>query len=105
MKLFVHLHEVENPLLEVVKHANPHYMKKVTLWEVAQHTGNMSKHIEFSLDKARQEFSISCLAVSIAERSIKVEIPPGVLHVRRDIISNFVLWTLGLEPDIPLEMM
>jgi hypothetical protein len=41
--------EVENPLLEVVKHGDPHCMKKVGLWEVTQHKGNMSKHVKSSV--------------------------------------------------------
>jgi hypothetical protein len=32
-------------------------------------------------------------------------IPPGVLLVRRDIISKFVLWTLTTKTDMLLEMM
>jgi hypothetical protein len=32
-------------------------------------------------------------------------IPPGVLLVRRDIISKFVLWRLALKTDMLLEMM
>jgi hypothetical protein len=34
-----------------------------------------------------------------------VVIPLGVMLVRWDIISKFVLWTLSPETDIPLEMM
>jgi len=64
------LHEVENPLLEVVKHADLHCMEEVGLWEVAHNTGNMSKHVESSVDMARQEFGIGCLGVGIAEHSI-----------------------------------
>ena len=36
------LHEVENPLLEVVKHADLHCMEEVGLREVSHDTGNMS---------------------------------------------------------------
>jgi len=64
------LHEVENPLLEVVKHANLHCMEEVGLREVAQYTGNMLKHVESSVDMARREFGICFLGVGIAERSI-----------------------------------
>jgi hypothetical protein len=39
------LHEVENPLLEVVKHADLHFMNEVGLREVTHNDGNMSKHI------------------------------------------------------------
>jgi hypothetical protein len=64
------LHEVENPLLEVVKHADLHCMEEVGLREVAHDTGIMSKHVESSVNMARQEFGIGCLGVGIAERSI-----------------------------------
>jgi len=99
------LHEVENPLLEVVKHANLHCMEEVGLWEIAHNTGNMLKLIESSVNMARREFGIGCLGVGIAEDSIEVVIPPGVLLVRRHIISKFVLWTLAPKTDMPLEMM
>jgi hypothetical protein len=66
----VRLHEVENPLLEVVKHADLHCMEEVGLREIAHNTGNMSKHIESSANIAGREFGIGCLGVRIAERSI-----------------------------------
>jgi len=66
----VRLDEVENPLLEVVKHADLHYMEEVGLREIAHHTVNMSKHIESSVNMARREFGTGCLCVGIAERSI-----------------------------------
>ena len=99
------LNEVENPLLEVVKHAELHCMKEVGLREVAHNTGNGSKHVESSVNMARREFGIGCLGVGIAERSIQVVIPPGVLLVRMHIISKFVVWTLAPITDMPLEMM
>jgi len=46
------LHEVENPLLEVVKNADLHCMGEVGLREVAHDTGNMSKHVESSVNMA-----------------------------------------------------
>jgi hypothetical protein len=61
---------VENPLLEVVKHAELHCMEEVGLQEVPHDTGNMSKHVESSVDMARREFGIGCLGVGIAEHSI-----------------------------------
>jgi len=64
------LHEVENPLLEVVKHADLHCMEEVGLREVVHNTGNMSKHLESSVNMARREFGIRCLGVGIAARSI-----------------------------------
>ena len=64
------LHEVENPLLEVIKHADLHCMEEVGLREVAHDTGNMSKHIESSVNMARREFSISCPGVGMAARVI-----------------------------------
>jgi len=86
---------VENQLLEVVKDADLHCMEEVELREVAHDTGNMSKQVESSVDMARREFGIGSLGVGIAEHSIYIVIPPGVLLVRRDIISKFVLWTLA----------
>jgi hypothetical protein len=80
-------------------------MEEVGLREVSHNTGNMSKHVESSVNMARREFGIGCLGVGIAERSILVVIPPGVLLVRRHIISMFVLWTLAPKTDMPLEMM
>jgi len=45
------LHEVENPLLEVVKHGDLHCMEEVGHREVAHDTGNMSKHVECSVKR------------------------------------------------------
>ena len=64
------LHELENPLLEVVKHADLHWLKKVGLREVAHNNGNISKHVESLVNIARLEFGIRCLVVDIAEHSI-----------------------------------
>jgi hypothetical protein len=64
------LHEVENPLLEVVKHADLHCMEEVELREVAHDTGNMSNNVESSVDMARREFGVSYLGVGIAEHCI-----------------------------------
>jgi len=66
----VRLHEVENPLLVVVKHADLHCMEEVGLREIAHNAGNMSKHVEFLVNMAQREFGICCLGVGIAERSI-----------------------------------
>jgi len=67
----MHHHEVENPLLEVVKHADLHCMEEeVRLKEVTHSTGNMSKHVESSVNMALREFGIGCLGVGIAVRSI-----------------------------------
>jgi len=62
------LDEVENPLLEVVKHADLHCMEEIRLREIAHHKGNMSQHVESSVNMARREFGIRCLGVGIAER-------------------------------------
>jgi hypothetical protein len=48
----VRLHEVENPLLEEIKYANLHCMEEVGLLEVANDRGNMSKHVESSVNMA-----------------------------------------------------
>jgi hypothetical protein len=101
----VRFHEVENPLLEVVKHADPHCMDVVRLRVVIHNTGNESKYVESSVNMARREFGIGYLGVGIAERSIMVVIPPGVLLVRMHIISKFDLWTLATTTDMSLEMM
>jgi hypothetical protein len=45
-------------------------MEEAGLREVAHDTGNMSKHVESSVNMARQVFGIGCLGVAIAERSI-----------------------------------
>ena len=63
------LHVVENPLLEVVKHADRHRIEEVRLREVAHDTGNMSKHVESSVNMAQREVGIGCFGVGIAERS------------------------------------
>jgi len=64
------LHEVENHLLEVVKHADLHCMEEVGFREVAHDTRNMSKHVESLVTMSRPEFGIGCLDVGIAEGSI-----------------------------------
>jgi hypothetical protein len=99
------LHEVENPLLVVVKYADLHCIEVVRLTEVVHNAGNMSKHDESLVNMVRTEFGIGCLGVGIAERSIKVVIPPGVLLVRMHLISKFVLWTLAPKTDMPHEML
>jgi len=67
----MHLHEVENTLLEVVKHADLHCMEEeVGLREVTHNTGNMSKHVESSVNMALREFGIGCLGVGTAVLSI-----------------------------------
>jgi len=52
VKPFVRLHEVEDPFLEVEKHADLDCMEEVGLQEVAHDTANMSKHVESSVDMA-----------------------------------------------------
>ena len=64
------LHEVENPLLEVVKLAELHCIEEVGLWEVTRNRRNMSIHIESPLNMAGREFGIGSLGVGIAECSI-----------------------------------
>ena len=49
----MHLDEVENPFLELVKHADLHVMEEVRLREFAHNTANMSKHFDLSVDIAR----------------------------------------------------
>jgi hypothetical protein len=45
-------------------------MEEVRLRVIAHNTGNMSKHVESSVNMAQREFGIGCLGVGIAERSI-----------------------------------
>jgi hypothetical protein len=67
---FMHSHEVENTLLEVVKHANLHCMEKVGLRKVAHNEGNMLIPIESWVTIERRVFGIGWVGVSIAEHSI-----------------------------------
>jgi hypothetical protein len=80
-------------------------MEELGVREVALDTRNMSKHVESLVHMAPRVFGIGCLRVGIAELSIYVVIPPGVLLVRRDIISKFDLWTIAPKTDILLKMM
>jgi len=63
----VSLHEVENPLLEVVKHGDLYCMEEVRLREVATNMGNLSKHVESSVNMVRKVFGISCHDVGTTE--------------------------------------
>jgi hypothetical protein len=63
------LHDVENQLLEVVKHANLHCMEAVGLLEVTHDTGNMRKNDESSVDMPRREICTDRPGVGITERS------------------------------------
>jgi len=64
------LHQIDNPPMEAVKHADLHGMEEVGLWEVSHNTGDMSKHLELSVNMALREFCIGSLGVGIAERFI-----------------------------------
>jgi hypothetical protein len=44
-------------------------MEEVGLREVTHDTGNMSKHIELSVNMRQQDFGIGYLGVGIVERS------------------------------------
>jgi hypothetical protein len=50
---FMRLHEMENSLVEVVKHADLHCMEKLRLREVAHNTGNMTTQVESSVNMVR----------------------------------------------------
>jgi hypothetical protein len=80
-------------------------MEEVGLREVAHDSGDMLKNVESSVNMVGREFGIGCLGVGIAERSILDVVPPGVLLVRGDIISKFVLSILAPKTDMPLQMM
>jgi len=96
---------VENPLLEVVKHADLYCLAEVGCEKVAHDTGDLSKPVESSANMAQGQFSLSFLGVGIVQHTIQVVIPPGVLLVRRDIIAKFVLWRLVQSTAMLLEMM
>jgi hypothetical protein len=49
----VSLPDVENALLEVLKHADLHFIEEVGLRGIAHNTGNASKHVYCSVDVAR----------------------------------------------------
>jgi len=66
----MHFHDMENPLLEVVKHTDLHCMEMVGLREFAHNAGNMLKKVEFSVNMIQQEFGIHCRGVGMVERSI-----------------------------------
>jgi hypothetical protein len=66
----VGLHELENQLLKMVKHSDLHYIEEVRLWVVPDNTGNVSKHVQSSVNIAPREFGIGCLDVGIAEHSM-----------------------------------
>jgi hypothetical protein len=80
-------------------------MGVVGLREVTYNAGNISKQVESSVSIVPRVFGISCLHVGIAEGSIQVLIPLGVLLVRGNIISQFVLLTVEPITHWPLEMM
>jgi hypothetical protein len=65
----MHLLEVKNPLLEVIKHTDLPGMEEVGLREVAHYTRNMSNDVDSLANKARRELGIGCLGDGIAERS------------------------------------
>lgn len=80
-------------------------MEEVGRWEVTEYTGNLSIHVESSVNMSRRLFFIGCLSVGITEHSRKVVIPLGVFPVWRDIMSKLVLCTLALKSDMLLNMM
>jgi hypothetical protein len=80
-------------------------MEEVALRKVARDTGMMSTLVESSVHMVSKEFSIPCLGVGIAERSVYVVIPPGVLLVSRHITSQFVLRTLALKTALSIKIM
>lgn len=96
------LHEVGNPLVERVTHANLHCMEVVRLWEVAHDTENMSKYVQSLLNMGPRQLDIGCHRVGIADLSILVMILQGVFLVRRDTIPTLVIWTLAPKTDTPL---
>ena len=61
---------MENRLLEVIKLADLHVMMEVEPLQVVHNTGNMSKHVEFSVNIAQGELGANCLGVGIVEHWI-----------------------------------
>jgi hypothetical protein len=70
VELFVHLHEVENPLLEVVRHADLHCREEARYREGTYDTGNILKHTESSIHPAWQVICIGWVGVVIDQLSI-----------------------------------
>ena len=70
VKPCLRLHEVEYPLLLVVRYAYLHYTEEVGLREVVHDTGNISIHVDASEDMTHRQFRIGRLGVGIAECSI-----------------------------------
>jgi hypothetical protein len=66
----VRLHEVENPLLELIKDANLHCIEEFPFRQVAHDTGNMLNQVESPVNMEQQELNIGWLCVSITEGSI-----------------------------------
>jgi hypothetical protein len=61
---------VGNPLLVVFQHADLHCVEEFGLWVGAHNTGNMSKHVQSTVNMPRREFGIGCLGVGITQHSI-----------------------------------
>ena len=53
LSCFVHQHEVEHPLLELVKHADQHGKEEIAHQEVAKDTENMPKDVKCSVHMLR----------------------------------------------------
>jgi len=70
VELFFGLHEEEDPLLVLVKHADLHCMEEFWHREVTHNTWSMSKLVECLANMVQRMFSMSCLCVGIAESSI-----------------------------------
>jgi hypothetical protein len=64
----------------------------------------MLKLVKLLLHTAGRQFGLGCLDVGIAEHSISVVSPAGVLVSKKHILSKFVLWTLERKTDMLLEM-
>jgi len=62
-------------------------MEEVRLWEIANHTGNITRHDESSEDMTQQKFYISDFCFAIAKCSVYFVMPPAVFFDRRYIIS------------------
>lgn len=61
---------MENPRLQVVKHADLYCMEEVRLRDVYQDRESRSKYVESAMIMVHQEFGIGCLGHGNSEGSI-----------------------------------
>jgi hypothetical protein len=69
-ELFIRLHDVDHPLMVVVKHADLHCIEEVGLRAATYDTRNKLKHFESSVTMMRHEFAMGYVGVGITTHSI-----------------------------------